>query len=76
MHFVEFLLAIGEQQEVIHRRRIGARPEILHDHMVHRIQVNVGEELRRLVPQRQPPAASLTRPQNWLRQPATTFRPS
>lgn len=57
MHFVKLLLAVGKQQEVIHVACVGARPEIADDHVVHGIQVDVGEELRRLVAERQPAPA-------------------
>src|SRR5205814_2681474 len=57
MHFVELRLAVGKQQEVIHVARVGARPEIADDHLVHGIQVDVGEKLRGLVAEGQPPPA-------------------
>ena len=57
MHFVELLLAVGKQQEVIHVARIGAGAEIADDHVVHGIEIDVGEELRRLVAERQPAPA-------------------
>ena len=57
MHFVELLLAVGKQQEVVHVARIGAGAEIADDHVVHGIEIDVGEELRGLVAEGQAAAA-------------------
>jgi hypothetical protein len=57
MHFVELLLAVGKEEKVVNVARIRAGAEITDDHVVHRVQIDVSEELGRLVAERQPPAA-------------------
>ena len=60
-HTAERLFRLVEQQEVVDTTNERPRPEFPVHHLVERVEVDVGEELRRLISQRQAAPALLRR---------------